>query len=70
MFKSLKKRNIPLLNVKNIKIIGNLKFIDSGDTENNKIDKKLFLQFKKYKLLLQQAHMIPKKYLRQKLIFY
>jgi len=94
MFKSLKKRNIPLillnaritnktfgrwsklgdfsksifnlidvaypqnnetkiflqeLNVKNIKIIGNLKYIDSGDTETNKIDKKLFLQFKKYK---------------------
>jgi len=97
MFKSLKKRNIPLillnaritnktfgrwsklgdfsksifnlidvaypqnnetkiflqeLNVKNIKIIGNLKYIDSGDTETNKIDKKLFLQFKKYKTFI------------------
>jgi len=97
MFKSLKKRNIPLillnaritnktfgrwskfggfsksifnlidvaypqnnetkfflqeLNVKNIKIIGNLKYIDSSDTETNKIDKKLFLQFKKYKTFI------------------
>ena len=97
MFKSLKKRNIPLillnaritnktfgrwsklgdfsksifnsidiaypqnnetkiflkeLKVKNIKIIGNLKYIDSGDTETNKIDKKLFLQFKKYKTFI------------------
>jgi len=40
------------LNVKNIKIIGNLKYIDSGDTETNKIDKKLFLQFKKYKTFI------------------
>ena len=40
------------LNVKNIKIIGNLKYIDSGDAETNKIDKKLFLQFKKFKTFI------------------
>ena len=79
MFKSLKKRNIPLI-LLNARItnktfgrwsklgsfsksIFNLidvaypqnnetKYIDSGDAETNKIDKKLFLQFKKFKTFI------------------
>jgi len=46
------KKFLQELNVKNIKTIGNLKYIDSGDTKTNKIDKKLFLQFKKYKTFI------------------
>ena len=37
------------LNVNNIKKIGNLKYIDNDNLKDNKIDKKLFSQFKKYK---------------------
>ena len=37
------------LNISNIKKIGNLKYIDNDDLKDNKIDKKLFSQFKKYK---------------------
>ena len=37
------------LNVKNIKKIGNLKYIDNDVLKDNKTDKKLFSQFKKYK---------------------
>ncbi len=43
------KKFLQKLNVKNMKIIGNLKYIDNDDSKNNQIDKKLFLQFKKYK---------------------
>jgi len=43
------KNYLKKLNVKNIKTIGNLKYIDIDETRTNKIDKKLFLQFKKYK---------------------
>ena len=37
------------LNVKNIKTIGNIKFIGDDDFKNKNIDKKLLLKFKKYK---------------------
>ena len=37
------------LNVKNIKSIGNLKFIENDNFESNQADKKLFSQFKRYK---------------------
>ena len=37
------------LNVKNIKSTGNLKFIEHDMLEINRTDKKLFIQFKKYK---------------------
>ena len=37
------------LNVKNIKSIGNLKFIEYDNFSNNQSDKKLFSQFKKYR---------------------
>ena len=37
------------LNVGYIKKIGNLKYIDNDDLKDNRIDKKLFSQFKKYK---------------------
>ena len=37
------------LNVKNIKKIGNLKYIDNDVLKDNKTDQKLFSQFKKYK---------------------
>jgi len=43
------KNYLKKLNVKNIKTIGNLKYIDIDESKTNKIDKKLFLQFKKYK---------------------
>jgi len=43
------KNYLKKLGVKNIKILGNLKYIDNNDFKNNKVDKKLFLQFKKYK---------------------
>jgi 3-deoxy-D-manno-octulosonic-acid transferase len=37
------------LNVNNIKKIGNLKYIENDSLKDNKTDKKLFSQFKKYK---------------------
>ena len=37
------------LNVKNIRSIGNLKFIEDDSLKSDKADKKLFSQFKKYK---------------------
>ncbi len=43
------KNYLQKFNVKNIKIIGNLKYIDNDETKTSKIDRKLFLQFKKYK---------------------
>ena len=43
------KNYLKKLNVKNIKTIGNLKYIDIDESKTNKIDKKLFLQFKRYK---------------------
>ncbi len=46
------KNFLQKLNVKNIKIIGNLKFIDNNETKTNKVDRKLFSQFKKYKIFV------------------
>ena len=43
------KKFLKKLKVKNIKSIGNLKFIKNDDSKYDKIDKKLFSQFKKYK---------------------
>ena len=40
------------LNVNNIKVIGNLKYIEDDSSQINKIDKQLFLQFKKYKTFI------------------
>ena len=40
------------LNVKSIKSIGNLKFIENDNFESNQTDKKLFSQFKKYKTFI------------------
>ena len=40
------------LNVKSIKSIGNLKFIENDNFESNQADKKLFSQFKKYKTFI------------------
>ena len=40
------------LNVKSIKSIGNLKFIENDNFETNQSDKKLFSQFKKYKTFI------------------
>ena len=43
------------LNVKKVKSIGNLKFIEDDKSEYNKIDKDLFLQFKKYKTFISAS---------------
>ena len=40
------------LNVKSIKSIGNLKFIENDNFETNQADKKLFSQFKRYKTFI------------------
>ena len=40
------------LNVKSIKSIGNLKFIENDNFESNQADKKLFSQFKRYKIFI------------------
>ena len=40
------------LNVKSIKSIGNLKFIENDNFESNQADKKLFSQFKRYKTFI------------------
>ena len=40
------------LNVKNIKFIGNLKFIEDDELITNQADKQLFSQFKKYKTFI------------------
>ena len=40
------------LNVKSIKSIGNLKFIENDNFETNRADKKLFSQFKRYKTFI------------------
>tara|TARA_B100000963_G_scaffold52566_1_gene40597 strand:- start:682 stop:1926 length:1245 start_codon:yes stop_codon:yes gene_type:complete len=40
------------LNVKNIKSIGNIKFIDDYKIKSDKSDRKLFSQFKKYKIFI------------------
>ena len=40
------------LNVKSIKSIGNLKFIENDNFKSNQADKKLFSQFKKYKTFI------------------
>ena len=40
------------LNVKSIKSIGNLKFIENNNFETNQADKKLFSQFKRYKTFI------------------
>ena len=40
------------LNVKNIKSIGNIKFIDDYNIKSDKSDRKLFSQFKKYKIFI------------------
>ena len=40
------------LNVKSIKFIGNLKFIENDNFESNQADKKLFSQFKRYKTFI------------------
>ena len=42
------------LNVKNIKSIGNLKFIENDNFESNQADKKLFSQFKRYKTFVKR----------------
>ena len=46
------KNYLKKLNVKNIKTIGNLKYIDIDQSKTNKIEKKLFLQFKRYKTFI------------------
>ena len=43
------KKFLKKFKVKNIKSIGNIKFIKNDDSTYDKIDKKLFSQFKKYK---------------------
>ena len=43
------------LNVKKVRSIGNLKFIEDDKSEYNKIDKDLFLQFKKYKTFISAS---------------
>ena len=43
------KKFLKKFKIKNIKLIGNLKFIKNDESKYGKIDKKLFLQFKKYK---------------------
>ena len=40
------------LNVRNIKFIGNLKFIENDNFKTDKADKKIFSQFKKYKTFI------------------
>ena len=40
------------LNVKSIKFIGNLKFIENDNFKSNQADKKLFSQFKRYKTFI------------------
>ena len=56
--------------VKNIKILGNLKYIDNNDFKNNKVDKNYFYNLKNIKLLLLLVHMIKKKCLQQELILF
>ena len=46
------KNYLKKLNVNNIKVIGNLKYIEDDFSKINKIDKQLFLQFKKYKTFI------------------
>ena len=46
------KKFLRKLKVKNIKSIGNLKFIENDNHNYNKIEKKLFVQFKKYKTFI------------------
>ena len=43
------KKFLKKFKIKNIKSIGNLKFIKNDESKYDKIDKNLFLQFKKYK---------------------
>ena len=46
------KKFLSILNVKKIKTIGNIKYINNIETEYSKIDKSLFSQFKKYKTFI------------------
>ena len=46
------KHYLKKLNVKNVKFIGNLKFIENDSFKTNQADKKLFLQFRKYKTFI------------------
>ena len=46
------KNFLQKFDLKKIKIIGNLKYIDNNDFKSDKIDQKLFNQFKKYKTFI------------------
>ena len=56
------KKFLKKLNVKKIKLIGNLKFSEINDIKNSKLNKKLDLEFKKKKFGLHQVHIIMRKY--------
>ena len=70
------KKFLKELNVKKIKLIGNLKFSEINDIKNSKLNKKLDLEFKKKKIwvassthnneeiLCAKAHIILKRYIK------
>ena len=70
------KKFLQKLNVKRIKLIGNLKFSEINDAKNSKLDKKLDLEFKKKKIWVAssthnneeifcaKAHIILKRYFK------
>ena len=70
------KKFLQKLNVKRIKLIGNLKFSETNDAKNSKLDKKLGIEFKKKKIWVAssthnneeifcaEAHIILKRYFK------